>query len=122
MDKSKQQQSKHHQQDDNKPAKPAQQGSDAAHQPSGEIEGEGSYTASKDYDKSVKAFVESGKVDQASHDAAPRNDTEAREMKRAEDIGRSRAKEEDPEVSQPHVERAVTPDPADRSAKNKHKR
>ena len=64
-------------------------------------QGEGSYTASKAYNDAAKRFVDSGKVDKAAEDAAPRTETEARDMERAEHIGRSHEKEEDPEVSQP---------------------
>src|SRR4051812_7421867 len=35
------------------------------------VEGEGSYTGSKDYNERTQKFVESGKVDKAAHDAAP---------------------------------------------------
>ena len=38
------------------------------------VEGEGSYTGTKDYNKRTKKFVESGKVDQA----APRRRAEVR--------------------------------------------
>jgi hypothetical protein len=56
------------------------------------IEGEGSTTASKDYNERTKKFVDSGKVDQAARDAAPRNDKEAHDMKEAEQEGRSHSK------------------------------
>ena len=70
-----------------------------ADKPAGSVEGEGSYTAARAYGKSVKKFVESGKVEQASHDARPRDAAEARELEEAEQTGLKRAKEEDPEVS-----------------------
>lgn len=58
--------------------------------------GEGNYKASRDYNERTKRFVESGKVDDAAHQAAPQNPEEAAEMQDAEEIGRSHAKEEDP--------------------------
>ena len=58
--------------------------------------GEGNYKASRQYNDKTKAFVESGKVEQAAGDAAPRDDAEARELERAEAEGKRRAKEEDP--------------------------
>jgi hypothetical protein len=58
--------------------------------------GEGNYKASREYNEKTKAFVESGKVDQAARDAAPNDAVEASEMASAEAQGRRRAKEEDP--------------------------
>jgi len=62
------------------------------------VEGEGSYTASKDYSKRTKKFVDSGKVEQAANDAAPKSEQEAREMQEAERIGKQHIKDEDPAV------------------------
>jgi hypothetical protein len=102
MNKSKPRQPKQTREDPNKGSQATEQGT-ASKRSSDAVEGEGSYTAASDYGKSVKDFVDSGQVDQASRDAEPRNDAEAQEMQRAEVAGRSRAKEEDPEVSQPHT-------------------
>jgi hypothetical protein len=60
------------------------------------VEGEGSYTASKDYNERTKKFVDSGKVEQAANDAKPQSEQEAHEMQKAERIGKERAKAEDP--------------------------
>ena len=60
------------------------------------IEGEGSYTGSKDYNERTKKFVDSGKVDQAANEAQPRSEQEAHEMQKAERLGKQRAKGEDP--------------------------
>lgn len=60
------------------------------------IEGEGSYTGSKDYNERTKKFVDSGKVEQAAQDAKPKSEQEAHEMQKAERIGKQRAKAEDP--------------------------
>ena len=54
--------------------------------------GEGNYKASKEYNDATKKFVESGKVDEAAEKAKPKNQNEAREMKDAEEVGKSRAK------------------------------
>ena len=63
--------------------------------------GEGNYKASKDFNDASKRFVESGRVEQAARDAEPKNEREAKELKQAEQAGKARAKEEDPEVTDP---------------------
>jgi hypothetical protein len=65
------------------------------------VEGEGSYTASKDYNKRTKKFVESGKVEQAANDASPKSEQEAREMQEAERVGKQHAKDADPALRNP---------------------
>jgi hypothetical protein len=65
------------------------------------VEGEGSYTGSKDYNKRTKKFVESGKVEQAANDASPKSEREAREMQEAERVGKQHAKDEDPALRKP---------------------
>jgi hypothetical protein len=60
------------------------------------VEGEGSYSGTKDYNQRTKKFVESGKVDQAAHDAEPKSEEEKRAMQKAERIGKEHAKGEDP--------------------------
>ena len=57
------------------------------------VEGEGSYTGSKDYNERTKKFVESGKVEQAANDAQPQSEQEAREMQKAERVGKKHAKD-----------------------------
>ena len=57
--------------------------------------GEGNYKASKQYNDATKKFVESGKVEDAARDAEPRNQQEAREMKDAEQAGKSHAKDDE---------------------------
>lgn len=66
------------------------------------VEGEGSYTGSKDYNERTKKFVDSGKVEQAAKDAKPRSEQEAHEMQKAERMGKERAKEEDPALRKKH--------------------
>ena len=63
------------------------------------VEGEGSYSGSKDYNERTKKFVDSGKVEQAAKDAKPSSEQEAHEMQKAERMGKERAKEEDPTLS-----------------------
>lgn len=65
---------------------------------SGPVQGEGDYDAARRYDKSARDFAQSGKVKPAADQSAPRNEREAEEMERAEEIGKSRAKGEDPQV------------------------
>jgi hypothetical protein len=62
------------------------------------VHGEGNYAASKQYDDATKKFVQSGRVDDAAKAAAPRSPAEAQDMERAEQAGKRRAKEEDPEL------------------------
>lgn len=69
-----------------------------------EVHGEGNYEASRQYNEATKKFVDSGRVDEAARAAAPKSGADAESMLRAEEIGRSRAKD-DPAVKEP--------DPAD---------
>ena len=59
----------------------------------GKVEGEGSYTGTKDYNKRTKKFIQSGKVEQAAKDAEPKSEQEARELQEAERIGKQHAKD-----------------------------
>ena len=61
-----------------------------------QVEGEGSYSGTKDYNKRTKKFVESGKVEEAARDAEPRSEEEKQAMQKAERLGKERAKGEDP--------------------------
>ena len=65
------------------------------------VEGEGSYTGSKDYNERTKKFVDSGKTEQAANDAEPRSEQERHEMQKAERMGKQRAKGEDPALNDP---------------------
>jgi hypothetical protein len=56
------------------------------------VEGEGSYSGTKDYNERTKRFIKSGKVGAAARKAAPKSKEEAHAMQKAERIGRSRAK------------------------------
>ena len=56
------------------------------------VEGEGSYSGTKDYNQRTKKFIDSGKVEQAAEDAKPQSEQEAHEMQKAERIGKQKAK------------------------------
>jgi len=56
------------------------------------VEGEGSYSGTKDYNQRTKKFIDSGKVDEAARDAEPKSEEEKREMQEAERTGKQRAK------------------------------
>lgn len=58
----------------------------------GRVEGEGSYSGTRDYNERTKRFIKSGRVGAAARKAAPKSKEEARAMAKAERIGRSRAK------------------------------
>ncbi len=60
------------------------------------VQGEGDYEAARNYRKDVEEFIDSGKVDEAMREAAPRDDAEARQMEKAEKAGKARSKGEDP--------------------------
>jgi hypothetical protein len=61
-------------------------------------EGEGNRTAARRFNESEQAFAASGRVKRAARDARPRSDDEAADMDRAEQAGRSHARDEDPAV------------------------
>ena len=56
------------------------------------VEGEGSYSGTKDYNERTKKFIDSGKVKQAAEEAKPKSEQEAHEMQKAERIGKQHAK------------------------------
>ncbi len=56
------------------------------------VQGEGDYASARKYDAQAKAFAESGKVEQAAREAAPRNAQEEADMREAEAEGRAHAK------------------------------
>lgn len=65
------------------------------------VEGEGSYSATRDYNERTKRFIDSGKVDKAANDAAPKSTEEQQSMQKAERLGKKRAKGEDPALKDP---------------------
>lgn len=60
------------------------------------VEGEGSYSGTKDYNERTRKFIKSGRVGEAARKAAPKSREEAQAMQKAERIGKQRAKGEDP--------------------------
>ena len=56
------------------------------------IQGEGDYEAARRYDKQAHDFAKSGKVDKAAKEAKPDNAAQAKDLKRAEEAGKPRAK------------------------------
>lgn len=54
--------------------------------------GEGNYKATRQYNEGVKDHMQHHDVEKEARDAAPKSDAEARDMERAEEEGRSRAK------------------------------
>lgn len=62
------------------------------------VKGEGNYEAAEKYNESQQEFIKSGKVKEVAGQAEPKSPAEAEAMKRAEKIGRSHAKGEDPAV------------------------
>jgi hypothetical protein len=70
-------------------------------EPKDKVEGEGSYTGSKDYNERTRKFVDSGKAEQAAREAKPRSEQEAHEMQKAERLGKQRGKGEDPALKDP---------------------
>ncbi|HET9645569.1 MAG TPA: hypothetical protein VFP68_19930 [Burkholderiaceae bacterium] len=77
--------------------KPKQQSSES----NPDLQGEGNYTAGRHYNEATKQFVDSGKVDKAAASAKPESPKQERDMKRAEQEGKSHAKGEDPQITQP---------------------
>jgi len=51
------------------------------------MQGEGNYTAGRDYDKAQQESVKSGQVDEAARKAAPRSPDERDDMQQSEDEG-----------------------------------
>jgi hypothetical protein len=60
------------------------------------VHGEGNYEASRKYNEGLKDHVQHHDIEKEARDAAPRNETEAKEMKDAEREAASRSKGEDP--------------------------
>ncbi len=56
------------------------------------LQGEGNYDAARRHRESTEKFVKSGAVEPAARDAAPHSIDEAREMRDAEEAGKSHAK------------------------------
>ena len=61
--------------------------------------GEGDRASDRRYRQDARRFVDEGKVDAAAEKARNMTDEEARESLIAEEIGKSRARDEDPEIA-----------------------
>ena len=66
-----------------------------------DLQGEGNYDATRRYDKAAAGFAKSGRVDEAARAAKPDSPEQAESLKRAEEIGRSHSKGEDPTIEPP---------------------
>ena len=62
----------------------------------GRNEGEGNRSAAREYNQAQHEFVESGEAERHRNDAQEMTEEERLESERAEKIGQSHAKEEDP--------------------------
>jgi hypothetical protein len=63
-------------------------------------EGEGNRTAARQYNEAQRRFVESGKADEKAREAEHALDTpEKKVMERAEAVGKSHKRGEDPEIT-----------------------
>jgi hypothetical protein len=76
--------------------KPAQPGKQQPQADLSQVQGEGDYEAGRHYDEKTRQFVKSGKVDEAARNAHPKSPREQQAMEKAEEIGKSRSKGEDP--------------------------
>lgn len=72
------------------------------------VHGEGNYAASRQYNDATREFAQSGRVDEAARNAAPRSDAEAKDMQAAEAEGKRHAKGEDPALGRKRS--GLTPD------------
>ena len=59
-----------------------------------QVEGEGSYSASRDYQKNIKEYLDKADVQSDAEKAKPRSESEARELEQAEREGKSHSKGE----------------------------
>ena len=69
--------------------------------PTDKVQGEGDYEAARNFVDAEREFVESGQVQKAAGDAAPKTAAEAAELERAEQEGRSHSKGEVPGETSP---------------------
>jgi len=59
-----------------------------------QVEGEGSYSASRDYQKNIKEYLDQADVQADAEKAKPRSESEARDLEQAEREGKSHSKGE----------------------------
>lgn len=79
------------------PPSPTQKSPDAP-----QVQGEGDYEAARRFNEDSRKFVQSGKVEAAAKAASPTSERERDEMQRAEQAGKARSKEEDPQIERKH--------------------
>ena len=60
----------------------------------GKVEGEGSYSATRDYQKNIKEYLDKADVRSDAEAAKPRSDAEARELEEAEREGKAHSRGE----------------------------
>ena len=70
------------------------QGSKDGQAQGGKVEGEGSYSATRDYQKNIKEYLDKGDVQSDAEAAKPRSESEARELEQAVREGKSPSKGE----------------------------
>ena len=58
------------------------------------VEGEGSYSATRNYQKNIKEYLDQADVQSDAEAAKPRSESEARELEQAEREGKSHSKGE----------------------------
>ena len=61
-------------------------------QAQGQVEGEGSYTATRDYQKNIKEYLQKADVDADAQASKPRSESEARDLEQAEGEAKSHSK------------------------------
>jgi hypothetical protein len=60
----------------------------------GQVEGEGSYSATRDYQKNIKGYLDKADVEKDAEASRPRSEAEARELEEAEREGKSHSRGE----------------------------
>lgn len=88
-----------------------QQTSERRQQSQQNVYGEGNYAASREYNEATKDFAQSGRVEPAARAAAPRSESDAREMQDAEAEGKRHAKGEDPALNRKSSQTPQSPAP-----------
>lgn len=79
---------------DSDPQQQQQGSTDFQSRPGGQVEGEGSYTATREYQKDMKEYLDKADVQGDAEKARPSSEEEAREMEEAEREGKSHSKGE----------------------------
>ena len=57
-----------------------------------QVHGEGNYQATRDYNERTKEYLDSADVEKDARQAAPRDEQEAQDLKKAEQQGKQHAK------------------------------